>query len=654
MRTSKYALWLGAALVLVSVLWSGPALADRVHLANGRIHEGKVIAATDEMVQLEKRIGEMTMVVTFRRDEVVDIEYKLTAGQKLAKALNEAKTAEECLTAARQAQAEGVAAETLVRAYERAVELDDQNEEARKALGHVYKSGRWMTDREWKKSQGYIEYKGELVHPDELARVKAQEKDAARIAAEKSQNRVRLEYQGVGWGEAHVIETAHYIVKCNSTKEVAQSYANFMEKIYKAYDKVFKGYKHYWTGKSTIYVFRNIKDFQKYLGVGEGVGGFYRPKSENLNAYPDRMVAAFHGTFGTTGGTREVLAHECTHQIQHILSDGDERQFLSRPTWWMEGLAVYFGDGFTFDKRGQLVVEIPRDRLMWIQRMLKSGQSPKISEFLRIGLRQYQAQAGMTYPYGWSLVYYFMHRGEDRKGRQQSVKIGSRTVNLEKTFQSFFKVVTERPPASVDLRSFPDYYARKFDELLGFPVDELTDDWKQFVLGLELKRLGKVKGDKFTADELGMELTKPKGWEWREDDVEGREAIRLENSATTARVIVTAMGNMDNLGTEDAGDFAERMAGAKLDSPMIEERNTIEVGGFPAVEIFYSGTEVKPAHATSEIQVRQNEQMHRHVVIATLKRVYHIVCQADSDRWEEAKDSFGEVLRGLKILSGQD
>ncbi|RME73515.1 MAG: hypothetical protein D6776_06955 [Planctomycetota bacterium] len=372
------------------------------------------------------------------------------------------------------------------------------------------------------------------------------------------------------------------------------------------------------------------------------MGGYYRPKSDNPNAYPDRMVAAFHGSFGTTGGTREVLAHECTHQFEHILCDGTAMQFMVRPPWWVEGLAVYFGDGYRMDKNGKLTIGIPRDRLMMIQRILRSGQAPPISRFLRTDLGQYQRMAGLTYPYGWSLVYYFLHRGNGKP-----VEINGHKVDLKKVFNQFFKVVTAKPPQLMP-QQYPEYYARKFEELLGFPVDELTGDWKNFILSLKLEPLGEVKGDTFVSDKLAFEIKKPEGWEFRPDDVQGQEAIRIENPATTGRVIVIAQGNMDLTTPEGALEQIESQAGMRLRSPTIDDSKIIDVYGFPAAEVYYSGYEAAPAsNASRKVEVRTNEQTYRHVMVVTLKRLYEIIMQCDSDRWEDNEAAFDEILKGF-------
>jgi hypothetical protein len=493
--------------------------------------------------------------------------------------------------------------------------------------------------------------------PKKGAEKKAPEKPGG--GDDKGQDKYGKELEGVGWGDAFVIPTKHYVVKCNSTKEVAQRYADFLEKIYAAYDKIFAKYKHYWNKPSTVYIFRNNGEFQEYTHAGEGVGGFYRPKSPDENAFPDRIVAAFHGKFGTTGDTRLVLAHEGTHQMEHILCMGSEEQFLMRPPWWAEGFAVYFGDGFAFDKKGNLEIGIPRDRLSSLQQAIKAGQVPdklKISEFVKWDYRPYQQMAGLAYPYGWGLVYYFLHRGEDKKGQQKAVKINGKDVQLAKVLEDFFKAVTDMPPSSAGEDGLPEYYAKKLDSLLGFPVDNLADDWKKFILALELPKLGKVKGQIFESQEGAFTIEKPKDWKFNEEDLAGEEAIRIENEKSTGLVKVMVEGNMENKGIDEIADGVEQEIYQMLASPDFEKRGEpIEVAGTTGKEFVLKGTIPElPEGAPRPKHYRSGDQVVRIVLIVNLKRSYQIICVTNAEKAEENSPVFESILKGFKILKEKE
>ncbi len=605
--------------ILLIGLAAGPALADKLILRDGRVIEGKIVSEDREKVVIEQKYGR----AAFARHEIREIVRERTPEEEFEEAFGRAKTAADFVALGKKAKEGGLAAPAR-RAFERALELDPENREAREALGHRLHEGRWWTEEEWAQ------------RPEEVERRRKEAEEAARARAEKSEERYRKELAGVPWADAHIIETKHYVVKCNSTREVAQGYADFLEKIYEAYEKVFARHKKYWDKKSTVYIFRSNEEFRELTGAEMGVGGFYVPKSPNPNAFPDRIVAAFHGSFGTSGDTRLVLAHECTHQIQHTVCAGKEETFMARPAWWVEGLAVYFGDGFNFDRRGRLVIGIPRDRLAMLRRLIDEKVVPdqlKLSDLVKADFRFYQMNAGVTYPYGWSLVYYFLHRGEDRRGKQKPIKVKGKEIDLAKVFDEFFKVVTAIPPQGE--RTEPEYYAQKLDALLGVPIDELTADWREFVMGLELPKLGRVRGRVFESPETGFVAEKPEGWTWDEKGVEGDEAIRMANEQTGGLVRIEVDGNMFNWNAQGAADFVER----QIDAWPLERKDT-HVQGFPAVELIYKRVP----------EGGEKERYYRRVVVTTLRRVYQIALECDAERAAENEAAFEAVLAGFKIL----
>src|SRR5207253_8751253 len=87
---------------------------------------------------------------------------------------------------------------------------------------------------------------------------------------------------------------------------------------------------------------------------------------------------------------------------------------------------------------------------------------------------------------------------------------------------------------------------QKLEEFLGFPVDALGPDFRDFILKLEAPKLGKVDKKKFVSPECAFDIELPalKGWKFNEEDCVGDEAIRMENPDTGARLTVEVDGNM--------------------------------------------------------------------------------------------------------------
>lgn len=662
------------------------ARADRVILKVGPPIEGKIIEESPEHVVVEVKRGSIIGTKRIERGEIKEIVREAAIQEVLEKKIADAKTAKECMDLAAQAKEQNLP-RVQAKAYERAIKLEPENQAARDALGHKKVDGKWLPEREWKLKEGWKEdpKTKELISPEDAKKREADHKDQANKGARDYAEELE------GTGEWFEIETKdkNYKIRCNSTRAVAERYANFMVQIRRAYDQVFdpkKGYKRFWNGQSKIYIFRNNDDFKTFAEDQQGVGGFYRPKSENTNASPDRLVAAFHGAFGT-GDTRAVLAHECTHQMQHILCDGTEMEYLARPTWWMEGYACYFGDGFKFDRKGNLEIVIPRMRLGPIQQYMKSNQVPgqlPISRFIRIGLRDFQMQAGMTYPYGWSLVYYFKKRGDYTKNAKGEFVLNAgkkktdppvnkpvkltidgkeRDVNLSKVLDDFFQVIARKPPEGAGNPMNPgpagEHFAKELDRCLGFNVDQLADDWKAFILHLEPPSMGIINKTKrtFAGPEAGFEITMPagKGWAWKEEDCNGDEAIRLVNPDMGVLVKIEVDGNMENspLEGDDRGsgvkDAIYGGIGRRFASPQIEtDEKTVAAGVESSWQFVYSGTPLKQADPNGP----EGEQKVWHIVMggATMKRTYQLIFMVDKDKFDAAKPSLEQILNSFKLL----
>src|SRR5262249_25454333 len=121
-------------------------------------------------------------------------------------------------------------------------------------------------------------------------------------------------------------------------------------------------------------------------------------------------------------------------QLEHLMWKGN---FSERPPWMIEGLAVYFGDGLDLGAldKGKFVVEIPRDRLSGLKRMLKTGHHAPIKMFTLCQYNMYQQQP-ILYNHAWSLIYYMLHSGQDFEFKGKKVK-------LNETFAKFFMKNTD-------------------------------------------------------------------------------------------------------------------------------------------------------------------------------------------------------------------
>ncbi len=473
------------------------------------------------------------------------------------------------------------------------------------------------------------------------------------------------------WGDASEVKRPHFIVQCNAGRDhrIATQYADFLEKNWSRLrgHELFKKHRWRYAGPSKVYIFAYGQEFLDITNTPPGVGGYFFAAGSLQFGAPeyDRLLATYHGSFTATGGTLHILAHEGTHQFQHGICEGDHDDWMVRPTWWVEGLATYFGDGVRFDRKGGTRVDIPRDRLAHLQALVRQRGLVPLRDLVRTPHALYD---GFYYSQGWGLCYYLLHRGGQNKSAP--VTIGKKKVDLFKALQQFSDaVILERAPeaakkaslaeAGPDPRPAAEHYASKLEVALGVPWEDLQPDYEKFILSLKLPKLGKVVGNVFTSDAkaagdlaVWLEAVKPADAKWRFDEtsVQGDEAIRIDNAHTTGLVRVEVDGNGLEVDLEVAADEAEKRAAYWLDTPLFERREALDLPCGKAYELVYTGKERLPPDGPGGSRVREKEQRVRHVVIVTARRIYHVVCQADSDRFAENEAAFDEVLKKFKIL----
>ena len=174
MRTALAA----ASLVLLAV--PSAALADELHLKNGRMLEGEVLEAGETVVITRPGIR-----MEIRRDEVKEIRKSPTAKQQYDEKLAALKKQEsvpeyarDCKPAAADARhrlalwcaAKGLRAEAKAE-HEKAVEFAPDHAGARAALGFVKDAaGKWRPEDEVMREKGLVRHEGRWVTPEEAAR----------------------------------------------------------------------------------------------------------------------------------------------------------------------------------------------------------------------------------------------------------------------------------------------------------------------------------------------------------------------------------------------------------------------------------------------------------------------------------------------------
>ncbi|MBN1420138.1 MAG: DUF1570 domain-containing protein [Planctomycetes bacterium] len=537
---------LAAGLAAGWIAGAAPAEQDAVLLESGVIVRGKIIQDDDGQGKLviETTFGTSTIP----RDRIEAISRadapgrKEYAGRRAKVRPGDAKGWFELGEWAREQKLEIEARD----AFAQALKADPNHAGTRIALGQAQLDGKWLAPAEVAKkvAEGYEVVDGKLVkvskyttRPEGRRILSAKslsyaerqrlerERKQRETDVEKYREQMRKEYEGVPWPDAHRFSTEHFVVECNSTKEVAARYAAMMEAIYEALDRRFR-FPRITRQKSAVFISRNHEDFMEKWRVPEGVGGFYSPLS--------KMLCAYHGTFGLTGTTFSVLAHEGTHQFQGLVL----WNFNNTPMWLIEGIAVYFGDGATISREGKVETErIPRDRLQHIQAKMRDGNHTKLKELVKL---KRGAFGGTHYADAWALVYFFANCDDNGKRIPPN---DSRTTKGRKLLSAYWMIGNER---QIEYKDFED-----LAKIHSGSVEELEKKWIAFTRSLPMPSGGVVLDDVFLSQEFQFELTAPgPGWQFYEEDREGL-IVGMEKERTSATVEVSFRNN-DGDGEEKA------------------------------------------------------------------------------------------------------
>lgn len=532
-------------------------------LEDGTELSGVLVRETDTEVAIRSTFG----VTTIDRVKIKEIRrganpWEKEFDERWARA-ERAKEAACFLELAEWAREKGLT-DGAERAFEEVIALEPDHEAARLGLGHARHEGSWVdADRVAElEREGYVLQGVDLVKkdatpagsgssdsgegtkvgstpvptdadlsPEEIAR---REKAAAkrREKQQEFEEDKRREYEGVPWVEAHRIKTPNYEIICNSTLEVARTYQFIMEALYATLSKRFKQ-KHLRRGRMPIFIYKTHEEFMTRTGMPRGVGGFYSPPSEQVHAY--------HGTFGLTGTTYSVLAHEGTHQFQgRVLPNMGNMN-----NWIIEGFAVYFGDGSRLDYKKKKIVTgiIPRDRLFHIQDKMREGTYTKLSELAGLPRRRF---GGSHYADSWAILYYLLNGPEKKKGQMMVSQYW--LLGCEQRIgQREFDILAEQ------------YFGS---------VSELDDAYKEFILSLVPEPAGEVEDGAFVSLDFMFEIEKPgPTWKYDLEKLENSELVKMTEGERPGEIVVRILQKADD--RQNARDYIESVV-----LPALEKKYT--------------------------------------------------------------------------------
>lgn len=319
--------------------------------------------------------------------------------------------------------------------FDRAVELCFDHQKTRKELGQVKVKGFGWVDKETavKLKKGLREYKGEWLPKDKVNKLCS------------------------NWEDAWEIKTEHYLIRTNNTYEQGYEIGQVVEDLYEMYFKVMGKILELKEPKGlmSIYYFKSEEDYKTEFQRIHG-----QPPASQTGVYTIDIDGAKNikrvyswGPRKNGGDEKDTMRHECTHQLNHILSG------LSG-SWLEQGWAMYF-ESVRRNKNGRLTIgDINHYHYgCWEAGGKKGGfrttiKTHKIKELKRFLQLRENEMTGVEYEQGTALVRFFLdsrpgQRYKDRFLRYVrmcytapiSPKTGLREIDSLKAFQECFPKV---------------------------------------------------------------------------------------------------------------------------------------------------------------------------------------------------------------------
>lgn len=428
-------------LFFIFILLALPAFAeDVIYLEDGGKIRGTIKKITKDKVVIMNKYG---IVQVVHKDSIQKIVRGFNPQEEYKKKRQEIErsaypTAEDYYALGEFCEKNKELKKYARDAYQKAIERDPNHPQAREKLGFRRHEGKWISRKDYRDKilKGFVKIGDQWVRKEDLGRAKAEEerkeKERLRQWAEwkKKQDEERGKVisegggpsrpltppkikvtgyvnfkemfrdtaQDVPWNQAHVYESKYYKITSNTRQKYIKVYAIMLDKFFEKYVKVFRFSKTL-KRRLPVYIYANHQQFMSMERKPPGVGGFFQWGGGGAK------VVAYHGTFGQSGNTFTVLAHECTHQFENLVLGGTSMR--RTPMWIIEGLAVFFESAY-YDVANKKVIigTIPYDRLGTVKRMIRRGNYIRIQELIRTGQAQFTA---IHYAHAWSIIYWMVY-----------------------------------------------------------------------------------------------------------------------------------------------------------------------------------------------------------------------------------------------------
>lgn len=272
-----------------------------------------------------------------------------------------------------------------------------------------------------------------------------------------------------------IYNTQNYRIEYNTDDKFAKKLGMHLEAIRQIYARL-------WPMSGRVKAFRvkcfaNKAGYHRF-GAPQGSAGYYSKFQKELVTYKTDANSRILNDagepmtlkLGEAGDTSfHIMYHEAFHQYGSLYV-GENRQVYI-PSWFNEGMGDYFFGG---ELKGK-TIKIAENwwRVDTIKRAVQKGKHVPLKNLIKYDQAQYYANPSICYAEGWALNYYLLEVAAKKNPRMGALyrSIPIKMLNeLEKNGDG--EKATTRAFAGIDLK-------------------QLEEDWKEWVLTLEMPQ--KVK-----------------------------------------------------------------------------------------------------------------------------------------------------------------
>ena len=295
-------------------------------------------------------------------------------------------------------------------------------------------------DEKKKLADGFVKYRGKWFSKPAYEGELAKEHEKSRARTEE------LAAHG-NWRNAWTKDTAHFVIKSDTSPEVLDYYCELLEAYYNLMDQRIgiNPTPSMRRTKMAVNVYKSYEEFQDLAQPsGPGVAGFFSPMDKSLN---------FFHEYSEPSLSTWVALHECTHLLTYLI----DQQYYAQ-IWLNEAIADYFGSSkVERDKSGKLTIkpgELQTDRVLTVQQAIKDekeggvktgesrspakpggkGRGAEDRPFTKLGELFFLTKDdfdAFQYAHAWSFVY-FLNNFDNGKYQKAFNKFFKGLYTLEK------------------------------------------------------------------------------------------------------------------------------------------------------------------------------------------------------------------------------